>query len=373
MDLNRDNPTRRFILVDGLRGFAALAIVLPHSWELFQATTQRPGWKADLIFNTRVYATVGVQIFFVLSGFVIAYILRNERITPGVFGRFLLRRAIRLDPPYWVAMILSTLVLIFLAGPGNHLSAVPPFRVVLAHLFYLQDLLGYGEPIDHIFWTLCVEIQMYLVFCALIGLVQAVGLRYRLVLSIGMIVALGWPMGFFHSFPRRSFVDHEYCFLAGAVAWWSIERSIPRWMTIAAAGAFLAASVSRDGDYKIWMTFTTATVLFTAGMLGRLDTWFSSGPLQFLGRISYGLYLVHDPVIALTLHAQQKLKLTSTIDAVFILIFVFLASFTVAYAMRRFVEVPSIRLSHKLKQSKRAEPAAMLPTHPNHVLEVRPH
>ena len=134
MDLNRNNPTRRFILVDGLRGFAALAIVLPHSWEFFQATTQRPGWKADLIFNTRVYATVGVQVFFVLSGFVIAYILRNERITPGVFGRFLLRRAIRLDPPYWVAMILSTLVLIFLAGPGNHLSAVPPFRVVLAHL-----------------------------------------------------------------------------------------------------------------------------------------------------------------------------------------------------------------------------------------------
>jgi peptidoglycan/LPS O-acetylase OafA/YrhL len=163
-------------------------------------------------------------------------------------------------------------------------------------------------------------------------------------------------------------MDHEYCFLAGAVAWWSVERSIPRWMTIAVFGALLAASVSRDGDYKIWVTFATAIALFTAGMLGTLYTWLGSRPLQFLGGISYGLYLVHEPVIALTLHAQRRLALTSTTDAVFIVLFVYLASIMIAYALRRFVEIPSIRLSHKLKPTKRSEPLATLATSPNQVL-----
>jgi peptidoglycan/LPS O-acetylase OafA/YrhL len=326
-----------------------------------------------LIFNTRVYATAGVQVFFVLSGFVIAYILRNEKITPVSFGRFLLRRATRLDPPYWVAILLSSSVIVFLAGPGHRLAAVPSPRLILAHLFYLQDILGYGEPIDHIYWTLCIEIQMYLVFCALLGLLQAFRLPFRAVLGVGLIFSLAWPVGFFQSPVQRFFLDHEYCFLAGAVAWWTVERSIPRWITMAVTGAFLAASFSRVGDYKIWVTFTTALLLVTSGRLGTLSTWLSSRPLQFLGSISYGLYLVHDPIIALTLHAQHRLAFNSTTDAVFLLFFIYLASFTVAYALRRFVEIPSIRLSHEFKSRHHAQPATNILPIPKSALDAQVH
>jgi peptidoglycan/LPS O-acetylase OafA/YrhL len=313
-----------------------------------------------LIFDTTVYATVSVQVFFVLSGFVIAFILRNERVTPVVFGRFLLRRVIRLDPPYWVAILLSSCVIVFLAEPDRHLAAAPSWRLVLAHIFYLQDILGYGEPINHVYWTLCIEIQMYLAFCAVIGLLQAMRVPYRPVLTLGLIVALGWPAGYFPSPFRRFFLDHEYCFLAGSGAWWAIERSTPRWMAIAAAGAFLALSVSRYGDYKVWVTFSTAILLVTAGKLGTLYTWLGSRPVQFVGSISYGLYLVHDPVIALTLPAQRRLGLTSTGDALLVLLFVYLASFAVAYAVRRLVEIPSIRLSHKLKRSPTLKAKGMI-------------
>jgi peptidoglycan/LPS O-acetylase OafA/YrhL len=224
-------------------------------------------------------------------------------------------------------------------------------------LFYLQDILGYGDPINHVYWTLSIEIQMYIAFCAAVGVLQAMGVRYRPVLTLALIVSLAWPLGFFHSPIRRFFLDHEYCFLAGSVAWWAIERSTPRWMVIAAAGALLALSVSRDGDYKIWATFGTAILLVTAGKLGTLYTWLGSWPVQFVGSISYGLYLVHDPVIALTLRAQRRLGLTSTSDAIMVLLFVYLASFAVAYAVRRLVEIPSIRLSHKLK--RRSHPATI--------------
>ena len=50
---------------------------------------------------------VGVDIFFVLSGFVIAYSVREARITPRFLGRFALRRSIRLDPPYWITIAIA--------------------------------------------------------------------------------------------------------------------------------------------------------------------------------------------------------------------------------------------------------------------------
>jgi peptidoglycan/LPS O-acetylase OafA/YrhL len=139
-------------------------------------------------------------------------------------------------------------------------------------------------------------------------------------------------------------------------------------MTIAAAGAFLAVSVSRYGDYKIWITFGTAILLVTAGMLGTLYTWLSSRPLQVVGSISYGLYLVHDPVIALTLPAQRRLGLTSTADSLLVLLFIYLASFAVAYTVRRLVEIPSIRLSHKLKRSPSLRHQRQISAGSHHVL-----
>ncbi len=350
IDGSRDQ-SRRMTLVDGLRGLAALSIVLPHATEIFHQTLQQHGWKSETVFRVEIYATASVQIFFTLSGFVIAYTLRHARVTPAVFGRFLLRRVIRLDPPYWVSILLSALTIVFLAGPGHHRAALPSASLVLAHLAYLQDILGFGEPINHIFWTLCIEIQMYLAFSATIGLLQWIRVAYRPVLTVGFILCLGWPMGIFSSPFRRFFLADEYCFLAGAVAWWVTERSIPRWMLMAVGGAFMAASISRNGDYKIWAVFATAALLIVAGRMDTLCTWFSSKPLQFLGSISYGLYLVHDPIIRLTLPLQQRLGLTSMPAALATLLFVYVASFAVAYALRVTVEMPSIQLSHKLKRN----------------------
>jgi peptidoglycan/LPS O-acetylase OafA/YrhL len=337
------------IFVDGLRGLASLAIVLPHTADIFHTTTMKGGWLGIWLFNIRFYAIPSVQVFFVLSGFVIAYTLREIHLKPAVLGRFLLRRSIRLDPPYWLSLLLSASVWVLVAPPGHHRAAVPSLPLMLAHLFYLQDLLGYGEPINHIFWTLCVEIQMYLVFSAAICLLQAMRVPYRPVLTIGLIVSLAWPMGFFASPLRRCFIVHEYCFLAGAVSWWTLEKAIPRWMTLAAAGLFLAASVSRNGDYHIWVTFITAILLVAAGKSGGLYTWLGSKPLQYFGGISYGLYLVHDPVIQLILPLQRHWQFTSTADAFVTLAIAYLTAIAAAHAMRKFVEVPSIRLSHRLK------------------------
>jgi peptidoglycan/LPS O-acetylase OafA/YrhL len=347
--MEADKPARRMIFVDGLRGIAAMTIVFAHTADIFHETTQSGSQLGQFIFMSRFYAIESVQVFFVLSGFVIAYTLREARLTPPAFGRFFLRRAIRLDPPYWVSICLSLSVLALLAKPGHRVEALPSCRVIFSHLFYLQDLLGYGEPINHIFWTLSVEIQMYLVFGLAICILRAMRLPYRPLLVAGFILTLGWPLGWFHGTMRRSFVGQEYCFMAGAVAWWAVERSVPRWMLLAAFGSFLAISVSRVGDYHTWTTLITAMLLVAAGRLETLYTWLGSRPFQFLGAISYGLYLVHDPIIQLIVPFQRLLGLTSTVETFGVLVLVYPCCFIAAYSIRRFVEVPSIRLSHRLK------------------------
>jgi peptidoglycan/LPS O-acetylase OafA/YrhL len=337
------------IFVDGLRGLAAVAIVIVHSAEIFRATTRRNDSLADWLYTVRHYSLESVQIFFVLSGFVIAYTLRDTRLTPVALCRFLLRRSIRLDPPYWTSILISSLALCLLADRHQHAAALPAPRLILAHLLYLQDLLGFGEPINHIYWTLCVEFQMYLAFAGMICLLQAIGIPYRPVLSIGLILSLGWPLGWFSAPHVRNFLPKEYCFLAGAVAWWTIEQLIPRWLVLAAFGAFAATSLCEVGDYHIWVVYSLAISLVIAGRIDTLYTWLGAAPLQFLGAISYGLYLVHDPVILLTLPLQRHLGLTSNYGEFATLLFVFLISILTAYVVRITVELPSIRLSHRFK------------------------
>lgn len=89
-----------------MRGLAALAVVLFHAVEgkhipLLQAAM--PSWCESLI----RHGHLGVAVFFVLSGFVISHSLNDIRVTFPVAGRFMVRRSIRLDPPYWAAIVVA--------------------------------------------------------------------------------------------------------------------------------------------------------------------------------------------------------------------------------------------------------------------------
>ena len=101
---------RRFEFLDGLRGIAALLVTLLHFYHLIdeRSTASFPLF-IDYLFKN---GNFGVQIFFVLSGFVIAYSIRHEWISFSFIMRFFIRRSIRLDPPYSIALTLLTRVTI---------------------------------------------------------------------------------------------------------------------------------------------------------------------------------------------------------------------------------------------------------------------
>ncbi len=137
----RPRSRGRFVFVDALRGIAALWVVLFHAYEgkhITQVAARLPRW-ALVFFESGHF---GVPIFFVLSGFVIAHSVSRHTVGMSFIVRFAVRRAVRLDPPYWASIVL-------VIGLGMLSKVVMPAKPyeplgvgqVLAHL-----LLRSGNP-----------------------------------------------------------------------------------------------------------------------------------------------------------------------------------------------------------------------------------
>jgi peptidoglycan/LPS O-acetylase OafA/YrhL len=290
--------------LDGLRGVAVLAVMLFHSGVI------RGGF-------------LGVDIFFVLSGFLITSLLLEEHAATGRIGirRFYLRRALRLLPALVAFLIVWGVVL---------LATVPPHfwphvgRYIIAVLFYVANWARIsGMPLG-IFghaWSLAVEEQFYLMWpimlTVLIRRVQGV-IRAAGILVAAAAVSLAWrfslALGGASEYRIYCGTDtHADGLLVGAAVAFLLASG--RFARVARAGKIrlVAATVSLAGliglllaaqevpgyvyGVSALVACTTAVIIVDVMMPGSyvarpLETWGLAG----VGRISYGLYLWHYPV-----------------------------------------------------------------------------
>ena len=124
----------RFVLIDAMRGFGALGVMIYHLCvmsALTPAISRALGtWKEVL-----EVGQYGVQIFFVISGFVIAHTLRDYKPSRVAAWNFIIRRQLRLDPPYWAVLCL-TLVLKWIGlrwAAGMDIQPYPTVRDIVLH------------------------------------------------------------------------------------------------------------------------------------------------------------------------------------------------------------------------------------------------
>ncbi len=340
-------------LVDGLRGFAALAVVLPHAVGLF--TFAGAGALSGFMVRVAGFGHRGVEVFFALSGFVIAFTLRRTHLSPRRIGNFILRRSLRLDPPYWVALCLFGAFLFLRAGMTGKPVELPSGPGLLSHLFYLQDILGYGQ-LNIAFWTLCIEFQFYLAFAVLLGLAQALSRRLEregvltLLFSSLFVLSLAWPAGLLDAKAVAPWLlPHAYIFLAGALTWWALEGRLPRGVWYAFVLVLWGLFLWRL-DSRTFVTAFTCSALYVAGRRQRLYTWLAAGPFQYLGRISYSLYLVHVPLCLLVLALKVRVAPPSDGVALAFLGLVFAASIAAAQVLHTWVEAPCLAWAKRLKR-----------------------
>lgn len=356
----------RLAFVDGLRGIAVSMVVVDHLFGRIRADLPLPSVVSWIL----AHGYLGVAIFFVLSGFVITMSVGGRKITPAFAGRFALRRAVRLDPPYWASIIVALGSAVIAARFFGVHKTSPSLREIGAHLVYLQDLLGY-ENIIAVYWTLCLEVQFYLFLIILLWTMQAAYRRgdsseilgrtgaQGMLLSL-LIISIGQLTDIWHPTPRAAFVPYWFCFTLGAMTYWVLAGWVSR-STLGLAATIVLVSGVLFSNSRCFAAVITATLLYVAGHRDKMTQWLSGTIVQFLGKISYSLYLFHAIIgwssmsVALR-YFPAPMKPWQAVSAALVGISGSIISASVVYAL---IEKRSVQISRLI----RLEPTKVRETH----------
>ncbi len=355
---------QRFVFLDSLRGLAALWVLLFHYFEAGHAKDLEgilPVWLATFFHSGHF----GVPIFFVLSGFVIAHSVGNQRVDSRFIGRFMFRRSIRLDPMYWFSI--AAVIGVGFLNPLPH-PPLPSLPRLAAHLFYAQGLLGFKQ-INNVCWTLCFEVQFYLVFCLMLLVIQRFrrsGQDNRSLVGMAVLsggIAVLWPLGLAHfSVWPGLFLPQWYSFLAGVFAYWTFQKRLPAYWFYLFAGSLLVSPTA----YRHFpgLAAIIGLLILFAGRQGKLAGWLTWRPLQILGAISYSLYLLHNPATGMVGGLAYTTPRTPAWE-LFWLVAIAAVVCAIAYLAWRFIERPSILLSKRFKLQSSPELGPREAVHPS--------
>ncbi|TPM96247.1 acyltransferase [Mesorhizobium sp. B2-1-3A] len=346
---------QRIPSLDGLRGCAVLVVMCSHFDGLFGIT------KGNL----------GVDIFFVLSGFLITSLLLREIADTGTvsFANFYARRVLRLAP--------ALLVCVFVFGAIDLAFGIFPRNIILrsipAAIFYVSNwvratdrwnMFEFGHT-----WSLAIEEQFYLIWpIALLFLIGRVrnftaifaGVLF-LVLAIQvnryMLVARGAPeMWVSAAFHTRADAIFAGALPAIIVAHARISEQFKRllWLAAPAGVMVIILVLLLPADYLAWkQPFVVASVAvivlhLSSNAGSRMHIAMSADWLVYTGKISYGLYLYHYPIWYLTVHKFGTALSVGEKQAIGLFILA-----PVSYAMAgmsfKYIETPALLMKERFR------------------------
>jgi peptidoglycan/LPS O-acetylase OafA/YrhL len=281
-----------FEVLDGLRGIAAYNVLLFHSFGGVWVTN----------------GGLSVDLFFMLSGFVIAYSYRS-RLTAGMsLGDFALRRFIRLYPMILFGLLLGVGVALMHNSanrehsyPGSHIAELTLLSMFLIPYLHHTEVAKGIYPLDIPLWSLFFELVANFAY-ALFARHMSKGILFPLtVTGLVVTVALGplggaWPSDFFLGFPRVTFG-----FFAGALLYelWAEER-LPKISLGLLPLSIVIVAIANYPNYLGGPTFILVAAIFSAVVILGANAMPSARSVRictFLGAISYPVYLTHHSLL----------------------------------------------------------------------------
>lgn len=325
-----ENLERRLESIDCLRGMAVAFVCISH---FFSGNNGLP--RDSLIRSLGAHGWLGVDIFFVISGFIVPYSLWRSGYTPARYGAFILKRVVRLDPTYVIAIMVAVAsAWIAVRWPGYKGE---PFDVsapqLLLHVFYINTFFGYPW-VNGVFWSLAIEFQYYL----------GVGLLFPLIVQTPVIrraVLFSFLGGLAFLLPQRQFLFHYlFLFMLGMLSFQTHAGLLRReqfllWLLPLGVGAELTL-----GDLPAGVGVLTALVITFASL--------KSPFLQALGTISYSLYLIHVPTGGRLVNFGGRF-VDGAAQSIALIALALSVSSLLAYGLYVFVEKPTRSWSSRIR------------------------
>jgi len=349
-------------------------VVLHHAW--LATWPDFPHNDGPWLLGWLLYGHLAVAVFIVVSGFSLALApMRDNAQLRGGTSRFVRRRAWRILPAYWAALIFSTLITACLLRPD--LGAPDVSKALAVHGLLLQDVIGSQTP-NGAFWSIAVEWQVYFVFplILLVGrkrsLEVAVILTIVAVLLTQIVAGLGTPFSKLNELTPQFLALFALGVLAVKLAHTGENAKLPRWLgalALAALLAVVAGALLRGSEWMVAHFFYVDLVfgLFVACALYLLFIGNAVAPRRLLtsrtmlrlGLFSYSIYLIHAPIIAvLDKYVIGSLGISAPAKFGLLLVVAVPLVLLLSYAFHLLFEAPFLR--HRGRRALREIPGVQM-------------
>ena len=330
--------SNRIESIHNLRGLASLAVLFDH----LVATPYVAAPAA--VAAVGILGNYGVTVFFFISGFVLPYSLQKSNYRIQDFPMFIARRFVRVDPPFFVVIALTLLLNVLLGVVKN-----APYHIdwlqVFAHVAYIAPLVHKSWLLG-VFWTLCTEFQFYIT----IGLIFPILHKYPIPIAIACAACMWlYVPGYFPAdrLPlgqREIIFAYLPSFMVGMATYLYREKlaTFPTF-AVAIAISVVALFFKAPLDISIVALITIVVVIFAS---------FYNVALDFFGKISYSLYLIHLLVIVSVLPVFHRFGLPWYV----MMLIGGGVSIGAAALIYRFVEGPALAMSKRLRLKPRPAP-----------------
>ena len=399
---------RRTIELDGLRGLAVLLVLIVHSMKLGpNAVDSQAGEVAKLVMD---FGWAGVELFFVLSGFLITSLMLNGPAREGWMKAFYIKRFFRIIPALFV-----TLVIIFAVAGYFSIGVYDDFDVLYGNIIYYLilspnllavDLISecqsvaalapqlqqiYARPcmsgwhpatfyIGHL-WTIAVEIHFYLLWPLIVLVFRRSPKKLILFAGFVIVATLVWRVVFWQYFDSAAIQGNDWAiiytntstridslfigvFIALLLKLDVSEKHLSRFKLVATVAfiVFILTSVYLDGrvspftppvftiGFSVICFFFAALVLhlYTNSGKGKLTAVFRTQGLRTIGQYSYAIYLIHQPLMYVIGPVFRQYLGPHLIWQLVFLPFMLLLCVGVAKLFWILIENPSISYGNKL-------------------------
>lgn len=288
---------RRLKELDLLRFLAAIAVVFFHYAFRGYAKGDMSTMPYPLLAEPAKYGYLGVELFFMISGFVILMTASSNNLKV-----FFISRVVRICPAFWVCCTITFLVILVIGQPRY----TADLYQYIANMTLLSDVMGV-TPIDGVYWSLFAEIKFYLMISIVLAFKKIEKIETYLVLWL--LISVIAEVFTFEKMRSVLVTDYAAYFIAGATFYMIWSKGITTTRILLLAGALALSCYTAivwaelletkySTDYNLLIVCSVITLFFITFFLVATDKMAAIGALNWtaLGALTYPLYLLHQMI-----------------------------------------------------------------------------